>query len=219
MPDSENWKTAIAKNNGVIAIGLGLIIILIACAERISFGDKFSLTFTSLIPQILVGFSGAAVVCVGAFIVLKPRMDYRQKGEGDYKLKPMENCEFKISYPLDGSEVGDEVTVTGTYVGGKDEVVVLMEESPYSGNYWFKSKIFRDASSSSWRATSKVAGEPGNERVFHVATLGQSGLVLYHYFKKVGEETEKWPGIKELPKDIRVLASIKVRKKKTPAAA
>jgi hypothetical protein len=58
-----------------------------------------------------------------------------------------------------------------------------------------------------------VGGGSGSERIYYVAVMGKSAEALRKYYFHVLDQTNQWPGIKELPADICLSDSVKVRKK------
>jgi hypothetical protein len=191
----EKFLSALIKNTPLALIVIGLLLIVIGAAGGV---EKYGLDIPDLRWRIALAVMGVVVAGFGALLIWLGR----RKPDPSAIAR---ECALKIKTVKDLAGTDQRVRITGTYrKKPPDKSVVLVEQSSAgrTHKYWFKNEPIFDEENKTWFANCTVRGNPGSERIFYVAILGEHGQALWAYYLRVGEETQKWPGIETLTPDI-----------------
>ena len=119
---------------------------------------------------------------------------------------------LKITSPSSGASVDESVNVSGYYSDKPpDGSILLIFQSDSGENYWPQSPIVDDPQAKTWQGTFILGS--GSRAYAAVGVMGKNTRTLIEYYRKIGNETGRWPAIEKFPEDFvicdRVLLSHK----------
>lgn len=196
---------ALIKNTKLAIILIGLFLIVMGASGGFT---KLSLTIAGVAWRVALFLMGMIVAGFGALLIWRT-------GHETADVESIKNAyALKIIWPMVGADVEGHVTVKGTFreLPPKDSIWVL-EKSLATGLYYFSRNPIFDDENRQWNADYTVGGGPGSERLLCVVAVGKPGKVLAEYYSKVIKDTGQRIGVQDIPADIVILDSVRLKHK------
>jgi hypothetical protein len=218
-----SWVTKLIDNTPLAIIAIGLLLFVIGAA-----GGWPSPKLQVNEPGWRIGLAimGVAMSAMGAALI------WRARTPGKIEEGIRENFGIQITQPEHKDIVPNQIEVKGTF-GKKPPTginLLVIDFSVRSGSVYLRKVPVLDEKLRTWRAAITVGGNPGDERIIKVVTMGKDGLALWNYVEIVSSRvSEVWeelkkrdvqipselyvPGLKDLPPDIVACDEVRVIRK------
>jgi hypothetical protein len=197
----------LGENLALVLLPLGVVSFWLGAVGFRSFGVELSVS-SQVHQWMLQGFG--AVLCIAGLYAFLSRQSPNRRAAALSK-----DYGFDISFPnRDNNRVGLQVRMTGTMKevppDGVARVTRIVEEVLGDHSYHPKSLLSFDPKLKTWTADFRTGGKAGDRRVFYVVVPGESSRQLFEYYSRVGKETGRWLGLRDLPPDAKKCALVHV---------
>jgi hypothetical protein len=195
----------LGEHIALILVPLGVLTFWLGSAGGFK-GFGIEISIQEPINQALLQVFGVAIFLSGVFFIFRRSQSKRELAVlgKDYG--------FHITFPDRNGRVESSVTMQGTVKNippdGSARVVEYVHGS--DNPFFSKSLLAIDPQLKTWSVQFHTSGKPGERRTYYVVISGESGKQIFEFQRRVGMETGKWLGLRELPPDSKKCAQVQV---------